>query len=81
MRKLVLSMAAAATLLAFPGAGYAQGVYFGPGGVRIDDGRGYDRDERRHWRMCRHLRDACMHKEEYGEEGMGNCRRYRRMCG
>jgi hypothetical protein len=22
-----------------------------------------------------------MHKEELGEEGMGNCRRYRQMCG
>jgi hypothetical protein len=27
------------------------------------------------------LRAACMHKEELGEQGMGNCRRYREMCG
>jgi hypothetical protein len=30
---------------------------------------------------CRQLRAACMHKEELGEQGMGNCRRYRAMCG
>jgi hypothetical protein len=27
------------------------------------------------------LRAACMHKEELGEQGMGNCRRYRAICG
>jgi hypothetical protein len=29
---------------------------------------------------CRQLRQACLHKEELGEEGMGNCRRYRELC-
>jgi hypothetical protein len=28
----------------------------------------------------RNLRQACLHKEELGEEGMGNCQRFRRMC-
>jgi len=30
---------------------------------------------------CREMRAACMHKEELGEQGMGNCRRYRELCG
>lgn len=38
-----------------------------------------------HWRHsggeCRELRAACMHKEELGEEGQGNCRRFRETCG
>jgi hypothetical protein len=29
---------------------------------------------------CWQLRQACLHKEELGEEGMGNCRRYRQLC-
>ncbi len=29
---------------------------------------------------CRSLRYACTHKEELGQEGMGNCRRYRELC-
>jgi hypothetical protein len=58
----------------------AQGVYIGPGGV------GVDVEGRRHRRYygednaCARLRRACVHKEERGEEGMGNCRRYREMC-
>ena len=30
--------------------------------------------------QCRELRKACLHKEDLGEEGQGNCRRYRAMC-
>jgi hypothetical protein len=26
------------------------------------------------------LRRACQHKEERGEQGEGNCRRYQEMC-
>jgi hypothetical protein len=29
---------------------------------------------------CRELRLACVHKEELGEQGQGNCRRYRQVC-
>ena len=29
---------------------------------------------------CNELRDSCMHKEELGEQGQGNCRRYRAYC-
>lgn len=35
----------------------------------------YDND-----RYCRRLRRACEFKEERGESGEGNCRRYRREC-
>jgi hypothetical protein len=30
--------------------------------------------------QCRELRQACLHKEELGEQGMGNCQRYRELC-
>ncbi len=30
---------------------------------------------------CDRLRRACIHKEERGEVGEGNCRRYRNECG
>jgi hypothetical protein len=45
----------------------------GPGGVRI----GGDRPSRD---VCAQLRRACLHKDELGEQGEGNCRRYRRTC-
>jgi hypothetical protein len=50
--------------------------------------RGYHRD--RYWdqdnnwhrrRYCERLRRACIHKDERGEWGEGNCRRYRYECG
>jgi hypothetical protein len=31
-------------------------------------------------RYCRRLRRACQFKHERGEQGEGNCRRYRREC-
>jgi hypothetical protein len=31
-------------------------------------------------RYCRRLRRACEFKDERGERGEGNCRRYRREC-
>jgi hypothetical protein len=49
----------------------AQTLEFGPGGFRVTPHGGGD---------CRELRAACMHKEELGETGMGNCRRYRELC-
>jgi hypothetical protein len=60
----------------------AQGVYIGPGGVDVDvEGRRHRRYYDDEDRTCARLRRACEHKEYRGEEGMGNCRRYRRMCG
>jgi len=38
----------------------------------------YDRYESE---RCRELRGVCTHKEKLGEQGMGNCRRYRELCG
>ena len=32
-------------------------------------------------RYCARLRRACKYKEERGEQGEGNCRRYRNECG
>jgi transposase len=53
--------------------------YVGPGYHRhYDDG--YYRGERYGGARCRELRLACLHKEELGEQGMGNCRRYRELC-
>ena len=77
MRVYALAIAAAA-LCAFPSSTFSQdievpGVEIGPGGVRI--GR-----ERSSQRECEELRLACLHKEELGEEGEGNCRRYRETC-
>ena len=88
MRTILLAAVALGGLLTINTPASAQGIYFGPGGVGSDDGRrygrGYDReydDERRYRRMCARLRDACRNKDVYGEEGQGNCRRYRRTCG
>lgn len=83
MRKVLLVTAALGGLIIQDAPSFAQGFRFGPGGAEIDDGRGYreEREERRYRRMCRELRDACENKDVYGEEGQGNCRRYRRTCG
>jgi hypothetical protein len=77
MRPYVLVIVSAA-LFALPTSAFSQAVEFGPGGVRINPyhhrGYGADRGE------CRELRQACLHKEELGEQGLGNCRRYREVC-
>ena len=49
----------------------AQTFEVGPGGVHVFRHGGGD---------CRELRAACMHKDEMGENGMGNCQRYRELC-
>ncbi|WP_407523632.1 hypothetical protein [Methylobacterium oryzisoli] len=83
MRKIVFAAAATGALLVMNAPSFAQGIRIGPGGVEVDDGRGYreEREERRYRCMCAELRDACRNKDVYGEEGQGNCRRYRRTCG
>jgi hypothetical protein len=30
--------------------------------------------------LLKKMRQACLHEEELGEEGIGNCRRYRELC-
>ena len=63
--------AAAAALFSIPAL--AQPTFeIGPEGVRIGGGRGG---------YCEQLRRACEYKEELGEVGQGNCRRYREECG
>jgi len=73
---------AAAVLFAFPASAFSQGIEFGPGGVRIEPPyyHGYYQGRSASGGQCRELRRACLHKGELGEEGQGNCRRYRQIC-
>jgi hypothetical protein len=73
MRKLAFAVAAVAALFVIPMSAFSQSIQVGPGGVRVDDGRG-----RRN--VCRELRAACLNKNRLGEQGEGNCRRYRQTC-
>jgi hypothetical protein len=40
MRKFAIAVAAAAALFAIPTSAFSQSIQIGPGGVRIDEGRG-----------------------------------------
>ncbi|PNG25563.1 hypothetical protein [Methylocella silvestris] len=76
MRAYALAVAFAVTLT-FPVSAFSQGIEIGPGGVRIErsrEGRSVDRAS------CAELRGACLNKQELGEEGQGNCRKYREYC-
>jgi len=75
MRMYALAIVAAAALFP-PVPASAQGIEIGPGGVHIDRGR--DREGRQG--ECEKLRTACLHKDELGAEGEGNCRRFRETC-
>jgi hypothetical protein len=75
-RKLAFAVAAAAALFVIPMSAFSQSIQVGPGGVRVDDGRG--RPVRGN--VCRELRAACLNKDRLGEQGEGNCRRYRQTC-
>jgi hypothetical protein len=78
MRTYILAIATAA-LFAVPTAALSEEFSIGPGGVRIGPNhhRYYNRYE---GGRCGELRQACLHKGELGEQGMGNCQRYRAMC-
>jgi hypothetical protein len=76
MRMYALAAIVAAAALFPPVLAFSQGIEIGPGGVHIDPGR--DREGRRG--DCEELRRACLHKDELGEEGEGNCRRFRETC-
>jgi hypothetical protein len=81
MRMYALAIVAAA-LFAFPSSTFSQGievpgVEIGPGGVRIGNDH---RREGASQAECEELRSACLHKDELGEQGEGNCRRYRETC-
>jgi hypothetical protein len=58
---------------------FSQDVEFGPGGIRVEPGHHYQGRSVSRGR-CEELRKACLNKEELGEEGQGNCRRYRQVC-
>jgi hypothetical protein len=52
-------------------------------GVREAGGLGNVLEQVQFWRggYCERLRRACVYKEQRGEVGEGNCRRYRSECG
>jgi hypothetical protein len=70
----------------------SQSIEVGPGGVRVGherfDSRRRDGDrvivrerrERLSRSECSDLRRACLNKDKLGEQGEGNCRRYRTLC-
>ena len=94
MRNLAVVAVTSLAILALPASGLAGssmtdlssqgvGIEVGPGGVRVGDTHGRSRSERRSERRgpdCRALRAACMNKDRLGEQGEGNCRRYRQAC-
>ena len=79
MRKFALAIGVA--LFALPTSAFSQGIVIGPGGVQIEPGYDHHYGRSASRGQCRELRLACLHKEELGEQGQGNCERYRRMCG
>ena len=79
MRGYALAIAAAAIVL-IPSAAFSQAVEIGPRGIEIAPAYPYYHG-RSSWRPnCGELRRACLYKEELGEQGQGNCQRYRRLC-
>lgn len=72
MRKHIMAAAAAATLLMTPFSAFSQSFEVGPGGIRFGGGGGGG--------QCEQLRRACELKDQLGERGEGNCRRYREQC-
>ena len=77
MRSFAIAIAAIATVSLYSVPASSQSLQIGPGGVRVDDGR---REVRRDRDVCRELRAACLKKDRLGEQGEGNCRRYRQTC-
>ncbi len=76
MRTSALAIAFAAALF-YPIPSSSQGIEIGPGGVHIDRDRDWAGPREGE---CEELRMACLHKDELGEEGEGNCLRYRETC-
>lgn len=75
MRFYVLA-AVAAALYVLPTSAFAQRQ----GDVWMDSGYSRYQGRSAYRGECRELRRACLNKEELGERGMGNCRRYREIC-
>ena len=78
MRTYALGAVATAFLI-LPKTAFSAQIEVGPGGIRMEPGyhhRIYNYSGGR----CAELRQACLHKEQLGEQGMGNCSRYRALC-
>jgi hypothetical protein len=75
MRAYLFALVGAFVLTLSGDLAFAQNIELGPGGVRIyrHHHYGYGAD-------CHALRQACLRKGELGEEGRGNCQRYRETC-
>ena len=78
MGKFALGLTFAA-FLASPPSAFSQDLQFGPNGIQIIPGYHHHHHDEGEG-DCRELRAACLHKDELGEQGQGNCERYRRMC-
>ena len=82
MKTISTAAIALAIVLSSGGGLYSSGaqaqpsIQIGPGGIRVDDGR----SARRGGGQCEELRLACENKDRLGEQGEGNCRRYRQLC-
>jgi hypothetical protein len=74
MRKSWPAVFVAAWLL-LPVMAPAQTIELGPDGFRIRESQQQRRPE-----GCEELRMACENKGRLGEQGEGNCRRYRETC-
>jgi hypothetical protein len=72
IRKYAFGAAAATALFVIPIPAFSQSIEVGPGSFRAYDGRGGG--------QCEQLRRACENKDALGEQGEGNCRRYRESC-
>jgi|WetSurMetagenome_2_1015567.scaffolds.fasta_scaffold1490682_1 hypothetical protein len=80
MRAYILAACLAATFV-LPAAAIPAENGSDAGLVQVNH-RGYSREGGR-WGYgtdCRELRRACLYKEELGEQGRGNCQRYRELC-
>jgi hypothetical protein len=78
MRTFALGAVAAAFLI-MPTSAFSAQIEVGPGGIRV--GPGYPHHVYNYaGGRCAELRQACIHKQGLGEQGMGNCSRYRALC-
>jgi hypothetical protein len=74
MREVIFSLA-----IVFSSPALAQELEFGHNGFHIYPERHHHRSHIPNY-YCEELREACIYKQEFGEEGEGNCRRYRHVC-
>jgi len=79
MRTMIAAMTLALTLGLGNSANAMPGQGASNGGMAIDASL-LQRAQYSHSRYCERLRRACTYKEERGEVGEGNCRRYRAEC-